>query len=467
MPIAIDSTTLSHIVVNIRGPGIANVVFFEWDKKCGSSGTACGSPPSEIVLMVPAGSSRLIQYLGVYQSPGSSGMTFTYGETLRNLNPGVNAVTIATQSFGNPAINRIYNAGGRYLTSYAGGVGSGPTGKVALEFSPPSGSAPMVVGYDEMINGWFDFFGVEGVPISYRLVNSNQTLPALSYNALEAKIAEGSNAVMRGRIPAHFFELVCSGTSCAQRDVQSRDFFVGFFGPGVSAVHKTCYPDSEAALNLTIGYNTTVSLYTDSSKTAALGWSTTTSSGQIHRLGGGSPLANCNGTTYSDNLILDLRAFSGGGDQVAPLRGVFQTTTQTYSSTLCEGQFGGASGCYDNNMQVMTIKAQLLPGVLSTPLSGVTLYTKIVASCDGPNGDCYQEFRDEDSGYRCAELAGKGFVSQGDSTSTNVDFSFNQTAPSAGQKLLMILCPFQILASGQRVIFKLGTEVDFRHNGGT
>ncbi len=167
----------TRLMINVTGPGISTPIVHIWEMNKDSTVASMPEPPTTIELFVPKGSDRLIQVLAILEEMsegdggGDSPMTFFYGDTVRTLSQGAEAVEITLANQGTSG-NSQGSISGRYFDAAA----CTPTDMLDMLYSPGAGRPPMIVETSYMFGGWFQLFALKGVPFSYRLRNRGLSL---------------------------------------------------------------------------------------------------------------------------------------------------------------------------------------------------------------------------------------------------------------------------------------------------
>ncbi len=167
-----EDIVLSHVVVNITGPGIPSPLLITWDKH-NSTGTA----PTGFTIDVPKGNDRLIQVLGVYQSSVNDTMTLYYGDLNKSLSSATESAEVRILALGGSTPTLSGQISGRYLTT----GNAGPTGDLAIKFNPGSGKPRMLIERSTIYNGWFSVFGLSSIPLEYEVLPIGGQAPELLF----------------------------------------------------------------------------------------------------------------------------------------------------------------------------------------------------------------------------------------------------------------------------------------------
>lgn len=435
----LDADQLTNIIVNVSGPGINPPIYFNWSRHSCQNCPA----PSEIVLTVPGGQDRLIQYLGVYETSARA-MVFKYGDAKKALSQSVETVEITASTIGSSTLQgRVF---GRYLDGAAAG---GPTGSLVAQFVPPNGRPPMTLMRSRMYSGWFSLMLLDGdARFNYLL---NETPLFTGVNLSSSQFAT-STRVARIRIPAYEREREAGST----RELEGESRFIfGFFGPS-AASQVACYD---------ISSNQTISnAFLPAPSVANLTWTGTSptaseagpeSGGEgFDPIGSGSTCHNT-GTEFSDHLVFYHDQLKNGHDSVMGAKPPFQVYSQSGSNM----QY--IEAVPDSGTASVQLNWKYLPGVTSGPMrvAGVTPFRR-----DGPNvggDDLY-----DDGGIACSRLMAKGFYQAGADVLAT-DGALTGTTTLTGlpdlSNVKIVLCPF-FEGGGGRQFLDAGLEV---YSGGS
>lgn len=252
--------TLQHVIINVRGPGIAAPISMNYDANSHDS-SAPQELPSIYTLEIPSGSSRLIQILAIYSQENSKNSAFFYGDSTVNLNGGEVAVDIPMRLRGSGS-TQSGRIAGRYFSS----DGSNPSGMIESQFSPATDKPPMIITKSSMTAGWFTAFALEDIPMDIVLSGTGQKIfERVELNSLTFS----NNKAMKVTVPPLYQSF--GGTYGQEREGTS--VAMGFFGPGVPSGHKVCYTTANYIYpNLAV----------DSTKTAQIEWdAASTSAGKV------------------------------------------------------------------------------------------------------------------------------------------------------------------------------------------
>ncbi len=157
---------LAHLVVNVTASDMPPIYISK--DSCNSGNCAAAGLSNQFTVEIPKGSDRSFQVLAVYQDSVTTGMTFYYGDTVKTLSNSDETVAISLTNVG---ISNSYGGSisGRYIDST--GFIQGPTGVVFMKYNPPNNKPPMVIDRESIVNGWFNFFGLNNVKFTYVLEN--------------------------------------------------------------------------------------------------------------------------------------------------------------------------------------------------------------------------------------------------------------------------------------------------------
>ncbi len=224
-----DGFYLEHVVINVRGPGMP-LVSYRWDGEWREGENPQPLPPF-FEVKVPAGSERLIQFLGVARNSDEL-MKFQYGDTTMSFGPGDVAVDIPVKNFG--GTSREHGFKGKFVRAN----GTTPTGKVEWFFTPPDSTKPLVFVEDKMIyGGWFDFMLFDAAPITYRMKGSGEVLfNAILPDTLDAQLTTAQHFA-KITFPEFFYGHPDGGdTKCSPSGSSNSSHYMGYFGPGAGSV---------------------------------------------------------------------------------------------------------------------------------------------------------------------------------------------------------------------------------------
>lgn len=234
-----------RVMINITAPDLVSPAILIWDANDASSGsgstTAVPVVPASFQLTVNRGTDRLVQVMILQRDfdPATGEtfgpMEFRYGDIVASIqgdNPNLNVAL--TSTFGSSGIEGTI--AGRWLETPS----IGPTGPVEMMIQPPQpGRPPMIVARNMMFGGYFDFFTLADVGVSYRLATTGQMLfQNVNTEAFDSIL---SQRVMKVIVPQGY--RTQSGSNTRQLQSEQRKI-IGFFGPAASANQKVCFPSA-------------------------------------------------------------------------------------------------------------------------------------------------------------------------------------------------------------------------------
>lgn len=463
--LSLPTGQINHIAINVRGEGIpGGVMTYSWD---GHNEGAV--PPSEIVLQIPSGPSRLIQYLGVFSDKTNTTQpyTFTYDSKTLDLQPGAQVVDLFPVQV-NTSGGRQGNVGGQYMMfdgsiSMAGAGVFGPTARFRMEIEPVVTDPPMVVGYAEMFNGWIKMFTIQGINFTYRNLDSGITLASVNYNALAAST---STRLMHARIPTQVFRYDSGNNSFREDD--GGDMFLGFFGPYSTLGGSAAYPSSAISIPDLF--------FKSGAVTIPVNWNTT-NQGEV--VSGGT--TSYSGAPYVNYLYFDPLALRNGIHGIGGFDGPFRSGGLSISGpgcssggsndasvAVCLGDFD--AGGTNNDLKMVW---NFLPGVTisNANVKGIEGVTPFVVSCNscGAN-DCFELYKEQNGdGIRCSEMGSfPGVIKYPDvsalSGAMTVATHYNQSLSGSGYAVF--LCAYRTRADGTRQYFTSAGRGWFGGGGG-
>lgn len=321
-----SNATVTHIAINIRGPGIDPVIVYSWDKHDACpSGNCTGltiTAPTEISLDVSKGDNRLIQVLLVVEDSSSHAMDFLYSDQTVNLNESSVNVAIAPTSIGSST-----GAEGKIIGRYINSAGTGPTGPITGYFNPPNGKASMQVVDGFMWGGWFEAFVLDGASFSYRSNKSNENI--FENITLKQFDTLTTASVARLHIP-NYCRWDGNSTHSYNCDngkgTAGEDLIYGFFGPGASG--KTAYYNNGVS-SISQAYSTCTQSANVYSCTGNITYSNTSATNSVYPVSSGgtavSSTSACSGTSVGVScLMADASALATKGrDGTIGVKGPF------------------------------------------------------------------------------------------------------------------------------------------------
>lgn len=444
------SGALEHIAVNVRGPGM-DIKTYSWDGHDGAP------PPAVISMEVPAGPGRLIQFLGVFKDdtdPQYPYKQFSYGSVIQDLQPGAQNVNISAEII-NIGASEAHIAG-QYVMYDGASAGTGvygPTVKLAEEFLAVPEDPPMIVGYSEMFNGWFQAFGMMGVPIQYRRLDNGQiltddgTTSGIPLDVDYADMNSYNDEVLHVTVP-YAYERSCGGGSCDPGDPQ--ELYLGFFGPMATDIYRWI---TYSSANFTYSQ---ISLIGGGS----IDWNN--GAGSIEPLSGGVP-DDFSGSQFVDYFSFDPNSMENGGhDTIAGFQGPFQLSMHMVSP-CSSGTYKSAAGVCLSDYAVggpgkdLRVEWSYLPGVnvknaTVQGIDGASIYLANQQTC---GNDCHEKFKDQnDDGVRCSNMVALGAIHIGDvsAVNQNVNQTFADPAIPYGY-YYVYLCPYRLRADNTKEYF--------------
>ncbi|MGZ3747322.1 MAG: hypothetical protein ACXWRE_08135, partial [Pseudobdellovibrionaceae bacterium] len=419
--------TLVHVSINVTGSGITAPILLNWDSDKNGSGVTTTAPTS-FSLDIPQGPDRLIQVLAVYRdSTSASGtMQFYYGELTKTLAAPFEDAPVTVTSVGQGATIISGRIQGRYLTSST----TGPSGRVDIVYVPPGGKAPMVVERSMMISGWFQFFGLIGAQLGYRMQDgtflwggpvdlSETTFPV-------------SNQVMRAALPIHLRSDNYSGKVTTYQEDPSIAIY-GFFGdPALVSAKAICKSTATLTRLLKIGTATPLTVTDNNSAEPSNLFDTTLGSINLRggvALGGSSPCdtqTNITANLFGSDLAFNGSMLENGGDDSAGFRLPFQLQASNNG-----GSSAFSSTVVDANK--ISVSATLLPDVANV-LDNFSVYKAINL---GTNFNYHSSFAP------CEDLLKMGYTLVGDTPVSGVNYTANLplTDAEATGGAMFALCP--------------------------
>ncbi len=369
--------TLGHVVVNVSGPGIPSTILNSWDSHECPSGNC--PFPSDYIIEVPSGASRVIQVLGVYRSANGA-MLFAYGDVTKNLSSGVETAVIDLVG-----LNSTASSGGNIVGRYYDPMGFTPTSTINVKYTPP-GKPTMVVERSEMFAGWFNVFGLQDLALTYELDTGHVMFGGPINLQGGAFTAAG---IYRLTVPAHSR----MGNGSTQSEAGALLNF-GFFGTPPSGTG--CKPGSYTFVSR-VDPNTSAGLSFPSMFSHA------------------GAVSACTGTEYVNYVTLSPALYdNNGNDSIGGFRGPFKKVSSSQMVTV--------SGT--------TIDWDYMPNIDSSVIDGVRFFMKPNSSGNEFNGN-----------IDCMSLPSRGFAVVGDAMMPASDFT--SAAFSNVSNAAIVGCPFK------------------------
>lgn len=311
------SAFLGHVVINVRGPGIAAPISvnFDADKHSGAQPT---SLPGSFTIDVPPGTGRLIQIMAIYVDTTTMVGDFYYGDVTQDLVSGDNNIMIPVNLVGSGGIQGGGISGRYYLAD-----GSTPSGTIESRYQPPSGKPAVVIERNSMLNGWFASFALDTIPMDVVLVpNEVKMFTALKLSNFDSSTMT-DNKKMKVLLPDRYQSY--SGGSGGDNK-RGETSVIGFFGDGVPAAAKVCFTEASRTYS---------QLFTDSTKTVPLQWSASSTNLVDIRAVKSSSVVACttNDLTAAYTSVIpftpSLLNNWGGSEAVPGFMGVFRFPSNT------------------------------------------------------------------------------------------------------------------------------------------
>lgn len=421
---------LSHIVINVQGPGIPSPIFISWD---GHDSSAVA--PTSFTVDIPTGSARLFQALMVFQDTATGGMSFYYGDIESAVDSSTNSVTVATSAIASPAGEG--HVSGRMM------MDTEPlyTGPIAISYSPVSGRPPMLIEKSEVFGGWFSVFGLDGIAFNYIRNDGVQFFGAPTDVGVLHSTISSDQSKLAINVPSYWESRGGAGS----REVRMAGKHVfGWFGddPGNSS-RKVCYDNTPVDIPYAYLY--------DDPDTTLIQWNVGGSAANARVAGGGVNGNTPDGTglcTYSANTrFTDLLSLAS--KEVAHHDGTlaFRGPYQKYDYTSDGGGFlsGSVAG------STITLNWAYMPNVAEAlPVKGVAgsdLFLRII-----PVG-----FPGEIDGFRknnsvnCSGLGAYGFTNKANIPVGTTSHSFDGNLISGDfltaqsqSRVQYVLCPYSM-----------------------
>lgn len=433
------TATLHHVVVNISANG-ALLKASTWSSHnptdfCipGGLGTATCS-----LKDVPTGPSRLVQVVAVYKDSGS--MSFYYGETTQTLTGPTDPVFVKMNSLvsGGVVSGNIH---GRYLNA----DGTGPTGKIDIVYKPAQGF-PVVIEQSSIVSGWFNLFGLAGLPLGYRLEDGSYLFNKESLDLNDSVFTPATN-ILKVAIPAHYRGETWNTPVTWELDDPNIHIY-GYFGPGATGKY-VCRPSTLTSLTKIAKASdpTGSALLTGSTSTIPAATSlldTSASALSSYYVNGGHSSTPCPSFTesqrYTDYLgftvdLIDGNGNDGAAGMTVPLAWNFSLSSASAFSV-------------DTSSDPRILGGKLLPGTESE-ITSFQIYERNNVGDDYylDNPDCSTITSATGGGYT---YAGSGTVNP---TTREFSITTSITSAEATAKTAAVLCPVKGSTMGSRGIF--------------
>ena len=462
---------LNFLVLNITGKGIEPRIIYK-SETFDSEGNeeTIAIPPQT----VPSGTQRLVQFLGVYSNINNKNdEIYYYGSLTKDLNGGQVNLTLPVKMVGSSQgkENQIF---GQFADSCNDSFEClGPTGEVAIYFQYQS-EPKMLVEYDTIINGWFQFFISSGARFSYEMANTGRLLFDLTTTELDSKVSQTTtnNNIIKIDAPAVYYFSIDPTNDIMQ--TYGGTTYVGFFGPALkNAQRSICFPAT-----LTIPY-----LYSDMLATVPMSWLPASTAANANTIGfkriNGGRLDSHADCTSSNNLkkvyTIFPEKFVNGMESIKTFKGSFALRERTCGNESVDDP---VLNCYqDNNGAISTTFSWgYIPGVFNSAISGFQLFYR-TCELDQPDSenDCdalEAEYLDYIYNHQDSTINSRNFcnflsknenfivVNKNATTdffeSTDLEVTLNDI-PVTGEDLIAYACPFKIINSKR--IFSTPTEI--------
>jgi hypothetical protein len=424
---------LQHVIINVSGPGMPGPIVFNWDLYDGAAMLNSGTTPTapgSFNLSIPQGSDRLIQVLAVYgESTATSGggaMQFFYGDVLKTLSSTTETATIAVTSVGAGATI----ISGRIAGRYYGVGGATPTGPIDIIFRPPAGKPDLIVERSSIMAGWFQFFGLQGAKLGYRMKDG--TLMFGDLVDLTTTSFPVGNSTLRAALPLHQALRYTSGSSTPVSMVEDPEIYIyGFFGDATSISGKAICKDAGSVFTsikksggsalLTFANNTA-----DPADLFVADLPSMYVQGGVP-FGGASPcttaiMANDPANRFISDLTFSALMLENGNDSSAGFRIPFTLSSSGAGSNWVT--------VYSVDAATMSISGNLLPGIPQVVDSFAVFKRSGFSDVHKDEAPCY-------------ELGAMGFVLAGEGAVTTPAYSVNVpvTSTETAAGVLFALCP--------------------------
>lgn len=443
---------LAHVVINVTGDGLTSPVLMTWDscRDCANAPAA----PSSFNVDVPTGKNRLFQVLAVYADSTSGGMRFYYGDVSKSLEGATATVAIAISPLGGSLPVISGRIGGQYITNYVGSDAKGPTGTISVKFSPAANKPAMLIGTENMANGWFQAMALTGVNLQYELKDLFTGQVSTLWNqpvGLDSPMffpTESGNRDRRLRvaIPIHQRDDGSGVYKVNEADILVWGYWwagtyatTAVSAPSPFATHAVCWNNAgltsasqiklynSTSTNLNLSYSTSGTTPTNAAlinASSPVSW--------IAIIGGvegaTSPCTGQNTAALYDKLLPVMAPLINqmGGDSAMGLKGFLRRSLAT-----------GLPVSIAKNPTSTDIAGQVFPGVQSI-ISGYRFYARMTGAQTHVNDetiDCAAFAQDQVPGFT---LIGSGNVD------SNGNFAIN-TSMTAAQRtsggLGVVMCP--------------------------
>lgn len=379
-----SNLSLSHIVVNVTGPGISSSILYVWDQCHG-----CVAPLAVPIhyLEVPTGTDRLVQALAVYKDQ-SGGTSVYYGDAVASLSKSEETLSISMTSIFTGSTLISGAIAGRYLTT----ASSGPTGQLEIRYQPPNDRPALILEKTEIVSGWFTALAVKGIAFRYVVAGTGLDLFGKAVDLADS-VFTPSDRVANVFHPVYSYNGENGGlvnSSEAERHV------IGYFGAGASGklvCHKFSGSDSlDGHFQRGTTTDLTVEILSGSEAVPTDGELTNTTSprdrvsikGGLNANTAGNSCSNWTSSDvlraahlYSDFLPLTIDNFSEGRSGIGGFKGIFGRVKDiaTVNSNLIAFEVGDGTSpmvMFEAGGELQ-VGGKVLPGVRSL-ISGIKFF---------------------------------------------------------------------------------------------
>lgn len=240
--LAVTEADLHMLTINVSGPGIANPIYFQWERDSNPI------PPRVVTLpFVPRGNDRLVQVLAIYEDGGA--MAFYYGDQRINITSDIANAEIEVQ---NEATVQNLVAGkivGRFLT----GPNTGYTGVINMRFNPPSGAPSMIASKTEFFSGWGELFSLSTSLVSYSLNNGTPIYEGMTNASLALYRPLNMARAARIHIPDGYYDDDHDSSTWYMKPQEAERVIVGYFGHydhATDSAQRVCVPGSSDNISI-------------------------------------------------------------------------------------------------------------------------------------------------------------------------------------------------------------------------
>lgn len=372
-PTPAPTEALVHVVVNITGGGLTSPVLLTRSLRDGAS----VANQTEFELEVSQGEGRLVQVLAVYEK-AAGGMAFYYGDQ-SNVSMKAASVKLPMKVSDVGSTTPIVSGTvwGRYFTDAT----SGPTGELAIKYSPGSGKPSLIVEKSIIANGWFQALALTGAKLEY-VTDAGLVLfgGPVSLDDAVFKPASGEGKVLRVSIPAHDRNENYSGGHDWRRE-EAQVLVMGWFGhSGAISGKAVCRPGTLSPLTRLGAASSQPASEARTPLTGILNASTFPTAAQLsdivtpltnYHVHGGDNSPLCVGppapVEYQDTLTFASTSIDGNGkDGASPFFGVYKNVGTTYRAPFNLSLVSG-------NIRV---QSALLPGTFNL-FDKFTVYKRV------------------------------------------------------------------------------------------